>query len=67
MKKRAAPVVVAFLSQSRRRRHGITCVETVRFFRRRNRKAKFRNAYGAPYIIDYMKSNGVSKGVFRVP
>ena len=30
-------------------------------------KAKFRNAYVAPYIIDYTKSNGVSTGVFRVP
>ncbi|MBP5511562.1 MAG: hypothetical protein J6Z49_11650 [Kiritimatiellae bacterium] len=30
-------------------------------------KAKFRNAYVAPYIIDYTKSNGFSKGVFRVP
>ena len=30
-------------------------------------KAKFRNAYVAPYVIDYTKSNGVSNGVFRVP
>ena len=30
-------------------------------------KAKFRNAYVAPYIIDYTKSNGTSTGVFCVP